>query len=299
MTDVQEADALASLSDALAARVAAGAPAVVSLRSAGHRPRSAVLWRDGVAVASEQALREAERYAAVLPGGHEVAATLAGRDKGSNVAALRLEAPASLPATAPEPKPGSLVLALGADEGGGATARLGVVHRTGPAWTSMAGGRIDALLMLDIRLDAREEGGPVLDAAGRLLGMSTFGPRRRVMVIPAATIARVLPSLLEHGRMPRGWLGVGVQPVALPEALHAPAGAAAGLMLVSLAEGGPAMQAGLLPGDILLTLDGAALAHPRTLAERLGPERVGGEGTLRLLRGGEVKEVSVRIAARP
>ncbi len=296
----QEMDALARLSDAVAARVASAAGLVVAVRPPGGRTRSGILWRDGVAVLSEQALPRAETYEAVLPGGQVVAARLAGRDPGTNVAALRLDGThaAALPAAA-EPRVGALALALGADGSGETTARLAVVQEAGPAWHSQAGGRIDRRVVIDARLGGGDEGGPVLDGAGGLLGMSTLGPRRRALVIPTATVERVLGPLLDRGSVARGWLGVSLQPVAVPEALRMAAGADAGLMVLALVEGGPAATAGVLPGDILVALGGQPVTRARVLAERLGPDSVGQSVELRLLRAGQALSLSVTVAARP
>jgi S1-C subfamily serine protease len=129
--------------------------------------------------------------------------------------------------------------------------------------------------------------------------MSTAGPRRRALVIPAATIARVLPALLEHGHVPRGWLGVGLQPVAVPDSLRGVAGAETGMLVVSLADGAPAVLAGILPGDIVLEVDGSPVRRARAFAAALGPERIGQPVAVRLLRGGEERTVSVTIMARP
>jgi len=298
---MQPGDALAQISDALAARVAHGAGFVVAVRPSGGRPRSFVLWRDGVAVGSEQGLPGAEAYEAVLPGGATVPARLAGRDPGTNVAVLRLDGGAAgipLPEAA-ELRVGVLALALGTDGAGGATARLGLIREAGPAWQSQAGGRIDHRIVLDARLGAADEGGPVLDGSGGLLGFSAFGPRRRTLVIPAATVERVLGPLLERGSIARGWLGVSLQPVAVPEALRGAAGTEAGLMVLGLADGAPAAVAGVMPGDILVALDGHPVARARALAERLGPDSVGQALELRLLRAGAAMTLSVTVAARP
>jgi S1-C subfamily serine protease len=191
-----------------------------------------------------------------------------------------------------------LALLVGADDTGAPTGRLAMVHATGPEWHSQAGGKIDALLRLDVRLGT-DEGGPVLDAGGGLLGMSTAGPRRRALVIPAATIDRVLDPLLAEGRIARGWLGVGLQPVAVPDSLRAVAGRDSGMMVVSLADGGPAATAGVLPGDIMLDLDGTPVRRARSLAAAMGPDRIGQSVTLRLLRAGALQTLPVVIAARP
>lgn len=289
----------AALSDAIAAAAAGGAPLVAGLEWGGRHHISALRWDGEALVTSAQSLPEAEGYTAVLPGGARVAAMLAGRDPSSNLAVLRLAQPAQPEAAAAEPVGvGALALALGSDGEGAATARMGVIEALGPAWESQHGGRIDRLIRLGLRLEEAAEGGPVIDAAGRLLGMSTFGPRRRVLVIPAATIARVLPHLLREGRIRRGWLGVGLHPVTLPHDLAARAGAGHGLMVVNIAAGAPTAGV-LLPGDILLAIGDTAVATPRSVAAALGPERIGEAVTLHLLRGGIPAQASVTIAARP
>src|SRR5205823_10367432 len=135
--------------------------------------------------------------------------------RGPNIGGLRFDeaSPVALPAAA-EPQLGGLALSLAAGRRGGPSARLAIVRSLGPAWHSLAGGRIDARIALDMTLARFEEGGPVFDAAGHLLGMATGGPGGQALVIPAATIARVLDPLLANGRIDRGWLGVALHPVA-------------------------------------------------------------------------------------
>jgi len=289
---------LDQLSDALAERVAAIAPIVVAI-GGGHRHRSGILWRPDVVVTSEQALPDRSEFT-VRRGGSEIGAKLAGRDPGSNVAVLRLER--ALNGTPPDaatmPRVGALALLVGADRSGNPTGRLGMVHAVGPAWHSMAGGRIDALLSLDASLGA-DEGGPVLTTGGALLGLSAAGPRRRTLVIPATTIERVMEPLLKEGHIARGWLGVALQAVAVPEKLREAAGREAGMMVVSLAAGAPAEQAGVLPGDIILEVDGVHAGRARGVAAAFGPERIGQPVALKLLRAGEVRLVTVTVAARP
>jgi S1-C subfamily serine protease len=291
-------DALEQLSEALAERLAAASPFVVAIRT-GRRDYSGILWRDDVVVTSEQILPDTTDFT-ILRAGTNVAARLAGRDAGTNVAALRLSQGLGglLPPVEATPRAGSLALIVGADSNGAPTGRLGMVHATGPAWNSEAGGRIDSLLRLDSRL-AADEGGPVLTLDNKLIGMSTAGPRRRTLVIPAATIDRVLGPLLTEGRVPRGWLGVGLQHVALPERMRDAAGRDAGMMVVGLAPSSPAEQAGVLPGDIILEVDGRQTGRARGLATSLLPDRIGQPATLKLIRAGEVRMVTVTIGARP
>ena len=292
-------DSIEQFSTSLADRIALAAPVVVGIHT-GKRPTSGILWRPDVVVASEQMLPEDATTFQVVRGGRTIGATLAGRDPGTNVAILKLETAldGTLPAAAEAVRVGNLALVVGADATGGATGRLAMVHALGEAWHSMAGGRIDSLIRLDTRLGP-DEGGPVLSLAGGLIGMSTSGPRRRTIVIPTATLARVIDPLLTEGRVARAWLGVGLQPVLIPDSFRQSTGRETGLMVVGLAGGGPAETAGILPGDIVLDIDGAAVSRPRALSALLGPERIGQTAALRVLRAGAVQAIGVPIAARP
>jgi S1-C subfamily serine protease len=289
----------ATLSKSIAETARGAAGAVAALEWGGRHHISAVLWRPGALVTSAQSLPESDGYTAILPGGTRAPATLAGRDPTTNVAVLTLEGPTP-PMLAPSEAGGvgELVLALGSDGTGEITARMGAIEVLGPAWESQRGGRIDRLIRLGVRLGPAAEGGPVLSAEGGLLGMSTFGPRSDVLVIPHATVARVLDQLQQGGSIARGWLGVGLHPVALPREIADREGVAGGLMVVNLAEGGPAAAA-LLPGDILLELEGTAVTTPRNVAAALGPETIGRTVVLKVLRGGAVTTQNVTIVARP
>src|SRR5437762_4057464 len=184
-------DLLQQFSGALAERAATVRGALAALRLSETRHLSATLWQPDVALASEQSLPRRDEFELVVAGGAVLKAQLAGRDPGTNVAALRLERAVDFrPLTNAEATAGALALAFGADGAGGVRARLGLVNIAGPEWASSAGGRIDRYIVLDLALARAEEGGPVLDAAGGRLGITTFGPRAKVLVIPSATIDR-------------------------------------------------------------------------------------------------------------
>ncbi len=294
-------DFLASLSDAVTARVADAAPLVVCIRVGEQRHLSGIAWRGDLVVSSDQALPKADGYRVERAGLGPADAVLVGRDPGTNVALLRQTAGASdaaLPA-AGSARIGAIALALGARIGAEPAARWALIREVGPAWRSMAGGLIDQLLRLDMRASRTEEGGPVIDARGGLLGMATAGPRGRALVIPAATIERAVGQILTHGSVRGGWLGVGLQPVAVPPNLREAAGQESGLMVVSLAPAGPAEQAGMLPGDMLLSLDGEPARHLRSLRSHLGADRVGQAIEVRILRAGAVQSLKVTVGARP
>jgi S1-C subfamily serine protease len=291
---------LSDLSQALETEVAAARGLAVAVRNSSHRHISALLWAADAVVTSEQAVGNRDEYEVVTASGATATARIAGRDPGTNLLVLRTDSPLAA-ATVPRgtARVGSLTLALGADATGATTARLGLVSSVGPQWYSRAGGRLEQRIALDIRLRRTEEGGPVLDTAGALLGMSTLGPPGVVLVIPVATLDRVVPQLLSDGQVPRGWLGLGLQPVAVPEPLREAAGEATGMMVMSIAAGGPGEVAGVKAGDILLTIDGASMRGLRRVIAQLDDESVGKSLTLRLIRGGEVLTLNVVITARP
>jgi S1-C subfamily serine protease len=292
-------DPLAQLSDALATRAEAAQVVVAAIRIR-HRLRSGIVWGGDVVVASEQVFPKSTEAEIRLADGRELKANVAGRDPGTNVVALRLEQPVEVtrPPSA-ETRLGALVLALGAAAGGTPCVRLGIVRALGPAWHSLAGGLIDRRIGLDFRVSGREEGGPVVDALGGLLGMSTAGPRGQGLVIPASTIERVLGPLLATGRVERGWLGVALHPVALSEPVAAQAGEARGLMVMQVTSDGPAARAGIHPGDILVRIGQVPAIDPHQISRTLGSESIGHDVALRLIRAGSPLTVAVTVTARP
>ena len=297
MTD--QADPLVQFSNALAARAEAAKNAVVAIRLAHGRHITGTVWGSEIVVASEQSLPRTDDFELVVAGGATVAARIAGRDPSTNIALLRPAQPIAAPSlSSGEARTGALALAIGADGTGGASARLGLVNLAGAEWHSSRGGLIDRRIVLDLGLAGREEGGPVFDAAGGCFGMSTFGPRGQVIVIPTATLERVVPQLAKDGRIARGWLGLALQAVAVPDALRETADQSSGMMVMSVVEGGPAAQAGIVAGDIILSVDGTSTHRLRRVARHFGADSIGRKAELRLIRGGKVIAVEATIAER-
>jgi len=293
--------ALQEFSRELTAHAASAQALLAALRLAPGRTLSAVQWQPDAVVTSEQSLPSHEEFEIALPDGSTVTSTVAGRDPGTNVAVLRL-ATSRTGATlsrASECRVGELVFAYGTDEAGHSRARLGIVNSVGPQWHSRTGGRLASRIALDIALARSEEGGPVLNAAGELVGMSTFGRRGQILAIPAETIERVVPTLLAQGRVPRGWLGVTLQPVAVPHALREDAGLRGGMMVMSVVDDAPAARAGLAAGDIVLTVNGVPALRMDKIAAQLDDTSIGRTIALRLIRGGALIALDVLISARP
>lgn len=293
MSDSPDKTPLTELSAALASLVAAASPSLVSVHS--HRARSSgLIWKDGLIVTADEALAEEEDVAVTLAGGKEVSATIAGRDPTTDVALLRADT-GNHPAAAfagDAPPPGALAMALG-NRHGTAIVAFGAVATSGPAWQSMRGGEIDRRIELDLSLRPASEGGLAIDGAGRAFGMTVFAPRRRVLVIPQATITRVAALLEARGRVPRGYLGLSLQSVRLDQ------GGRVGAMVMGVDHDGPGAGAGVQQGDIIETFDGKPIGSVHALSRKLGPSSVGRTVALSLRRGGETRAVDLLIAERP
>jgi S1-C subfamily serine protease len=289
---MNKSTSLTDLSAAFVDLVASVAPSAVAVHSDRSRS-SGFVWRPGLIVTADESLSEEGAVSVTLPGGTSVAAHVVGRDPTTDIALLRVDA--DLPPSPIDESPlavGALVLAVGTEDGT-STAALGVVSRASGPWRSLRGGEIDARIELDLRLPQTAEGGLVIDVAGTAIGMAVFGPRRRVLVIPTATIERVAPKLAEHGRIARGYLGLGLQPVTIE------GGEGSGVMIMSIDPQGPGARAGLHQGDILLDWNGEPIRHVQSLLRALGPDSVGQAVTLGLRRAGDRRQVPLTIGERP
>jgi S1-C subfamily serine protease len=118
------------------------------------------------------------------------------------------------------------------------------------------------------------------------------------MILPAATLRRVVKSLLAHGGVRRGYIGVAMVPVRLPAALAGGAGQAEALLVSSVEPDSPAARAGLLLGDALLSIGGRSVTDPSDVLPVLEEERIGDAVAVRVVRAGEVHEATVTIGAR-
>jgi S1-C subfamily serine protease len=292
MTQSAQFSQLQDLSAAFVRVVGIAAPSIVAIKSA-HSRSSGFFWRPGLIITAEEALSEEGDFIVTVPSGESLAARLVGRDHTTDIALLRVDR-SDLPPMPLEIKPvsvGALALAVGAEDGA-PTAAMGVVSRSIGPWWSLRGGEINARIELDLRMRRSAEGGLAIDATGRAIGMTVFGPRQRVLVIPSATIERVGARLEKHGHIPRGYLGLGFQLVAIE-------GGGRGVMVMNLEPQGPGAKAGVHQGDVIVTWNGEPIRHVRSLLRALGPDSVGQTVTLGLRRGGETKNVPLTIGERP
>jgi S1-C subfamily serine protease len=280
------------VSTALEGVVASLAPSVVSVIS--HRMQaSGFVWRPGLIVTSDEGLAEEGEVRVTLPGGENLLAHPVGRDPSTAIALLKVEQPSLRPVAlaATIPSPGALVLAVGA-EAGAPTVALGLVAASGGPWRSLRGGEIDARIELDARLRSSAEGGLVVNATGQAFGMAVFAPRRRVLVIPSATIGRIATRLETDGRIPRGYLGLGLQSVTIE-------GGGSGVIVMSVDPNGPGAAARIHQGDVLVSWDGKSISSLQPLLRSLGHASVGKQVAIELRRGGQSQQTRIQIAERP
>ncbi|HEX9118702.1 MAG TPA: trypsin-like peptidase domain-containing protein [Anaerolineae bacterium] len=294
--------ALTDFSNALADAVAALGPAVVRVEGRDRLPATGIVWSaDGVIVTAHHVLEQDENIGIGLADGRTVSARLAGRDPTTDLAVLRAEASGLTPPAWIEPdrlRVGHLALALGRP-GHTVMATLGIVSALGKPWRTPAGGEIDQYLQTDITMYPGFSGGPLVSATGEVAGLNTSALLRGVSVaLPVPTLRRVVESLLAHGHVRRGYLGIGAQAVRLPANLAEQLGQETGLLLLSVEAGSPAEKGGLVLGDTIVAVGGQAVHHLDELLASLGGDRIGASTPIRIVRGGEVQERMVVVGER-
>lgn len=291
----------AELSAAAATAVETAGRAVVRVEGRRRGPSSGIAWAaDGVIVAAHHNVEWDEDIAVGLPDGSTARANVVGRDASTDVVVLRATAGGlAVPDWAAEtPKAGNLVLAL-TRPGRSVRASLGVVHALGDEWRTPAGGRVDRYLQTDIGLQPGFSGSLLVDLGGRALGMNNAGlVRGTSLALPPATLRRVVETLVAHGHVRRGFLGIGTIPVRLPAAFEKAVGQRAGLLITSVAEDSGAGRAGLLLGDVIAVVEGKGVSSPGELLPFLEEDRIGQSLAVRIVRGGEPRDVGVTVGTR-
>jgi S1-C subfamily serine protease len=290
---------LLSLSRELGDAVAGAGPSVVRVDDGSRLTASGVIWSaDGVIVASSHGVERDEDLAIELADGTRHAATLAGRDPDTDLAVLKIAAgglPGARKAAAEDVRVGHLVVALGRPGGVDLHATLGIISARFD--TEMAG-KPGYILHTDAVLYPGFSGGALVDAAGSVVGITNllFG-RGKGVAVGAPVVDQVAETLLAHGRVRRGYLGIMTQPVALPAGLAEklePRQERA-VLVMQVEPGSPGEQGGLILGDLLIALGGQPMQDTDELRRELRAHAPGQAVALRVLRGGEVRELQVTL----
>src|SRR3984885_7085659 len=295
---------LIDLSNALARETDRAAASIVAIHTEARGSASGVVWRTGVIVTAEHALRRDEEIHVTLPDGRVVPATLAGRDPSTPLAILKCgEAvtPVAEVSDVSAIKPGSLVLVVGRTRASGPVAALGVVSLVAKERQSWLGATLSPYVRLDVALQPTAVGGAVIDAYGKAAGIATprfarFG----AIAVPASTVNRVVDALLKAGHIPHGYLGVGLHPVRLPEALRQTLQRTekTAAIVVEVEPDGPANKAGILIGDLLISFGAQPISRVEDVHALLAAEAIGKAIVIKLVRGGVAQEVSVTVGER-
>jgi S1-C subfamily serine protease len=296
---------LIELSNALAQATDRAASSVVAVHTERRGSSSGIVWRPGVIVTSEHALRRDEEIQVTLPNGRVVSASLAGRDPSSDIAVLKC---AEANSAAPEfgdvatLKPGNLALVVGRTRASGPVAALGVVSLVASDRRTWTGASIVPYIRLDVGLQPTAVGGAVIDAYGRTVGLATprfarFG----AIAVPTSSINKITDTLLQKGHIPRGYLGVGLQPVRLPDALRNKLqwNEKTAAIVMDVHPGGSADKAGIVIGDILISMAGQPVTGLEDVQSHLAGEAIGKTLPLKFVRGGAIQEGIIVVAERP
>ena len=295
---------LIALSNALAQATERAAASTVAVHSEARGSSSGVVWRPGVIVTAEHALRRDEDIQITLPDGRVVAATLAGRDASTDLAVLKCAEAASAVAETGDVstiKPGSLALVVGRTRASGPVAALGAVSLVVAERRAWTGAALAPYIRLDIGVQPTAVGGAVMDPSGRIIGIATprfarFG----AIAVPAPTVNRVVETLLQKGRIPRGYLGVGLQPVRLPDSIRKTLKRddKTAAIVLEVEPEGPAHKAGIVIGDIFVALAGHPVTRLEDVHAQLGAESIGKSLPLKFVRGGALQEASIVVGER-
>jgi S1-C subfamily serine protease len=288
------------LSDSLAGAIAAVEASVVQVHGR-RRPVSGVAYSANSVLTTTRALGREDGVRVTTSSGQTAAAELAGWDPASGLALLRVPDLTLTPAVAADaaPRVGQIAIGVGRSWSNGLTASAGIVAIVGGPLRTGRGQTLEQVIRVTTPMHDGFAGGAIIGADGRVIGIATAAQIRGfTVVVPSAIAWKSGAHVLEHGRPRMGFLGVSAQPVGLPEGQRGEKGRDRGLVVLAVTPGGPAATAGVLVGDIILELDGHAVASTDELLKALAGDRVGRLVPLRILRGGAEQEISVTVGDR-
>jgi len=294
-------DLLNNLSNQLADAVAAAAPSVVQVQGR-RRPASGLVYASNVVLTTARALGREDGIHVRRHDGVTLDAELAGWDPTTSLAVLRvagLDTPAIAPAAEPA-RVGHLALAVARSWSNAVTASAGLVSVIGGPLPTGRRRAIDEVIRTTAPMHDGFAGGAFLDTSGALIGIATAAAIRGLgVVIPAAIAWKTAATVLEHGSLKRGYLGIAGQAVTLPRNQRGADGREHALLVVGVTAESPAAAAGILVGDVLLEFDGHAVSSPEDLLDLLAGDRVGRKVSLHVRRGSDVADVAVTVGERP
>ena len=299
------ASVLETLSNDFAAAAEAVGSSVAAIYGRRWMPSSGIQWRKGFIVTAHHTIRREEDITVVAAGGKSFKANLAGRDPSTDLAILKVSEESALPLPSFGDgglKLGHVVLALGRSRGSNLVASAGIVGGISGEWEPRRGARVDQHIRLSLELYPGFSGGPLVNAQGKVVGINTRGlSRGRAVTIPLATVNRIVDELIEKGHIAKPYLGLAMQPVAVPESLRGkvPGAGNSAVLVVHVEPAGPADKAGVLLGDVVVELQGKPVEDTGDIQQLLGSAKIGDTVAATVLRGGAPVKLSIMLADRP
>jgi len=287
-------------SSALGDAVQSAEKSVLTVFSGRPDGATGIAWSSDLVVTAAHALDRSEAIELQVDGNRR-AASLLGSDPASDLAVLRVEG-AALPVPARADlgglRVGELVVAL-SRPARGLRARLGIVSSLGGPFRLPGGQEVDRYVQSDIQPAHGHSGSVLIDASGALVGLNSAGISRGTLVaLPPSAVENVVGAIVQHGRVRRARVGVGLERVELPRAVGEKRKQERALLVTSVLEGSPAERGGLLLGDVILGAAGRATARVDDLMSALGEKAIGTSLAIEVLRAGEERTLEILPEAR-
>jgi len=296
---MSEPTALSNLSNQLADAVERAAKSIVTVRGRARQPASGVVYAKGLVLTANHVL-ERDEDLTIEANGSPITVTIAGRDPASDLAVLKAAGMELEPASvaAGGARVGQLALAVGRPSSQGTSASLGIVSLVGGPLRTGRGLSLEQYIRTDATPYPGFSGGPLIDAAGAVLGITTTGFGQVALAVPQAIAWRIAHGLAEKGTPRRGYIGVSSQPVRLPDAVKSQTSQEGGLLVLRVEDDSPASKAGIMLGDVVVTLVGHAAGDTDDLLALLSGDRVGKTVPVEVIRGGKLEKLEIAIGER-
>ena len=296
----QNSSIWAQLSSYFSEAIEALQDSIVAIDTGRGITSSGVVWRPDIVVTTHHNLSHFEDLN-INHAGKLLSAKLIGSDRATDVAVLRASSEKLSPvkSTQSGPSTGEVVLSVGRSRLGDISASCGIIARTGDAWRTWRGGRIDRLIRPDVQLYVGQSGSALVNEQRQVLGINSPAlARQAIITIPTQTIDRIIDTILEHGHIPRPFLGIAMQAVAVPEQARSlfPRDVEQVLLVMHVEPKAPAASAGVMVGDLIVSANGEPIDNVRDFLHWLSGLSIGETISLAAIRGGARVDLTVRVA---
>jgi S1-C subfamily serine protease len=299
------ANNLANFSSDLTEAITGASASTVAVHARRRIGTSGVVWKKGMILTTNEGIRIEDRIQVLFPDGRTGEAKLRGRDPGSDLALLEADTGSIAPVEFVADdglKVGQIAISVGRTSDTGPIASIGIISGLAGEWRAWRGGHVNRFVRLDISAYPTSSGGAVVDASGKILGLVSTGlSRTSVLALTRSTILRVAEQLQDKGYVGRGFIGIALQPVRIPDDLrkNLQLEQTIGIMVLGAEPKGPAASAGLTIGDVLIAAGGRELRDPDVLARVLESAAIGDSIPFQVIRGGSRVTVDIKVGERP